>query len=137
MKQLNNCSSDVMNKCYKKRGAAVADAKKYILKRKRFPFSSVGNVRFYLYRNSTDKVIYPIAVNGYLSGKPQKFRIQELGYQLGDLFLLHSDGVVMKSPKALLKSSNSPHHLYEKLVYEIEHGDDATLLTGRMPNNRQ
>ncbi|CAM3216338.1 PP2C family serine/threonine-protein phosphatase [Filibacter tadaridae] len=113
-----------------KRGAAVAIVKVYYNK-KTIQYSCVGNVRFYMLQDRS-KMIYPLPVMGYLSGRPQKMKTQEYGYQKGDLFLLHSDGVVVRSPKAAMKESGGPYDLYRNVLQSIEHGDDATFIAGSL-----
>jgi phosphoserine phosphatase RsbX len=114
---------------HQKRGAAVAIIKAYF-KTSTIEYSCVGNVRFYLYRRSDDKMIYPLPVMGYLSGRPQKLRTQGYEYGPGDLFLLHSDGVDIRSPKAFMQNSTGPYELYEKVYETLKHGDDATYIAG-------
>lgn len=114
----------------KKRGAAVAIVKADY-HRQVIQYSCVGNVRFYMLHNQL-RMIYPLPVMGYLSGRPQKLRTQEYAYQRGDLFFLHSDGVVLKSPKALLKGSLGPYELYHNVLETIEHGDDVTFIAGSL-----
>ena len=113
-----------------KRGAAVAIVKADY-KRKTIQYSCVGNVRFYMLRDRV-KMIYPLPVMGYLSGRPQKLRTQEYDYQKGDLFFLHSDGVTLKSPKATLKESCGSYELYQNVLQTIERGDDATFIAGNL-----
>lgn len=113
-----------------KRGAAVAIVKvDYNLKT--IQYSCVGNVRFYILRNR-EKMIYPLPVMGYLSGRPQKLKTQEYEYQKGDLFFLHSDGVVLRSPKASLKESSGPYELYRNVMHSIDYSDDATFIAGSL-----
>jgi phosphoserine phosphatase RsbX len=116
---------------FHKRGAAVAIVKVDFI-HKTISYSCVGNVRFYLFRKKTDTMKYPLPVMGYLSGRPQKLKTQSYQYEEGDLFLLHSDGVVMKSPKALLKDNPNLVRLSEKIIDSIKHDDDATFIAGRL-----
>lgn len=114
-----------------KRGAAVA-VFKVDFKRKTLEYSCVGNIRFYLYRKETDEMIYPLPVMGYLSGRPQKLRTQLYTYVEHDLFLIHSDGVELKNPKAMMRRSVSPERLYHDILSSIETGDDATFIAGSL-----
>lgn len=113
-----------------KRGAAVAIVK-IDYKRKKIQYSCIGNVRFYMLQGG-EKMIYPLPVMGYLSGKPQKPKTQEYSYYSGDSFFLHSDGVVLRSPKLLLKESTSRYELYNNVVKSIKHDDDATFIAGSL-----
>jgi negative regulator of sigma-B (phosphoserine phosphatase) len=123
---LSRCNEHMVQK----RGAAVAIVK-VDYKLKTIQYSCVGNVRFYILRNR-EQMIYPLPVMGYLSGRPQKMRTQEYDYQQGDLFFLHSDGVVLKSPKESLKESSGPYELYQNVIHSINHGDDATFIAGSL-----
>lgn len=113
-----------------KRGAAVAIVK-VDYKSKKVQYSCVGNVRFYMLQGGR-KMIYPLPVMGYLSGRPHKLNTQEYPYQSGDVFILHSDGVVLPSPKLLLKENGCPNAIYENVLQTIKHDDDATFITGSL-----
>ncbi|HSI65970.1 MAG TPA: PP2C family serine/threonine-protein phosphatase [Planococcus sp. (in: firmicutes)] len=119
------------NLMLQKRGAAVA-VFKVDFKRKTLEYSCVGNIRFYLYRKETDEMIYPLPVMGYLSGRPQKLRTQLYTYVENDLFLIHSDGVELKNPKAMMRRSVTPERLYHDILSSIETGDDATFIAGSL-----
>lgn len=123
---LSRCNEHMVHK----RGAAVAIVK-VNYQHKTIQYSCVGNVRLYILRNRT-KMIYPLPVMGYLSGRPQKLKTQQYEYQEGDLFFLHSDGVALKSPKATLKGSSGAYELYQNVLHTIEHGDDATFIAGSL-----
>lgn len=115
---------------YRKRGAAVAIVK-INYRPKTIEYSCVGNVRFYMLQDGK-KMIYPLPVMGYLSGRPQKLNTQEYSYHPGDLFFLHSDGVEIRSPKTLLKASSGSYELYQNVVQSISNGDDATFIAGSL-----
>lgn len=113
-----------------KRGAAVALVK-VDYKHKTIEYSCVGNVRFYMLTGG-EKMIYPLPVMGYLSGRPQRLRTQKYTYKQGDVFFLHSDGVVLQSPKSMLKESLGAHEVYRNVAYNVENNDDATFITGNL-----
>lgn len=114
-----------------KRGAAVAIFK-VDFKKKTLEYSCVGNIRFYLYRKQSDEMIYPLPVMGYLSGRPQKLRTQTYTYAEDDLFLIHSDGVELRNPKAMMRRSGTPDRLYMDIVSSVETVDDATFISGSL-----
>lgn len=114
-----------------KRGAAVALVK-IDYKAQTISYSCVGNIKFYMYQRATGKMIYPLPVMGYLSGRKQKINTQTYACAKEDLFLLHSDGVNMKSPKSTIKESCNAKVLYRSVFQEIEHGDDATFIVGSL-----
>lgn len=112
----------------KKRGATAA-IMKINYKAKVMEFSSIGNIRLYILRNGKN-MVYPLPVRGYLSGRPQKIKTEEYAYNPGDLFFLHSDGVVLKSPNLLLRESSGANELYENALHSVEQKDDATFIAG-------
>ncbi len=123
---LSRCNEQMVQK----RGAAVAIVK-VDYQRKTIQYSCIGNVRLYILHNRM-QMIYPLPVMGYLSGRPQKIKTQQYDYQAGDLFFLHSDGVELKSPKALLKECSGPYELYRNVLQTIDDGDDATFIAGSL-----
>jgi phosphoserine phosphatase RsbX len=79
-----------------------------------------------------EKMIYPLPVMGYLSGKPQKLNTQEYDYHLGDVFFLHSDGIQLTSPKSLLKKTKCLTQLSQSVIETINYDDDATFIAGSL-----
>ncbi|AYC30355.1 PP2C family serine/threonine-protein phosphatase [Paenisporosarcina cavernae] len=116
---------------FQKRGAAVAIVK-VDFKEKTIAYSCVGNIKFYLTHQTDEKMVYPLPVMGYLSGRPTKIHTQTYKYQPGDLFLMHSDGVVLNNPRTLLRNSRGANDLHQTLIQTIEHGDDATFIAGSL-----
>lgn len=130
----NESLDELLSRCneymIQKRGAAVAIVK-IDFNQKTVQYSCVGNVRFYMLQGG-EKMIYPLPVMGYLSGKPQRLRTQEYPYQLGDVFFLHSDGVTLRSPKSLLKESTGPYEIYKTVMQSIKYDDDVTFIAGSL-----
>jgi phosphoserine phosphatase RsbX len=85
-----------------KRGAAVSILKIHFAKNE-FVYSSVGNIRFFLYNPSVDKLVYPLPVTGYLSGRKQVYRTQKFKCEPNAKFILHSDGLELKGARSFLK----------------------------------
>lgn len=119
------------NEMIYKRGAAVALVKVDYMART-LSYSCVGNVKFYMYQKKFDKMIYPLPVMGYLSGRKQSLRTQTYPVYPGDTFLLHSDGVDIRNPKEIIRSARSADHLYERVMTDMKFGDDATFIAGRL-----
>lgn len=113
-----------------KRGAAVAIVK-IDFTNKTIQYSCVGNVRFYIWQNK-EKMIYPLPVMGYLSGRPVKLNTQSYTYLPGDVFFLHSDGVELRSPTSLLKNSCSLFEIYNRVVCTSVVDDDVTFIAGSL-----
>lgn len=114
-----------------KRGATVAIFKAYF-KQNQFTFSSVGNIRFVLYSPS-GTFVYPLPVLGYMSGKPQKFRVQSFAYDPGAKFIIHSDGLNIPAVKSLLKDNRTIEDISNQLEpYTISRQDDLTYVVGQL-----
>lgn len=131
----NETIDELLLRCNKlmvnKRGAAVAIVK-VDFSQKTIEYSCVGNIKFYMTRKDDSKMVYPLPVMGYLSGRPQKLRTQKYDYKPDDLFLLHSDGVVLNNPREALRRSAGSYDLHQNLINTIEHGDDATFIAGSL-----
>lgn len=123
---LSRCNTYMIQK----RGA-VAGIVKIDYKQKTIQYSCVGNVRFYILQDG-QKMIYPLPVMGYLSGKRQKLKTQEYAYRPGDIFFLHSDGIELRSAKTLLKENDCSYEVYRSAVQEVNENDDATFITGSL-----
>jgi phosphoserine phosphatase RsbX len=114
-----------------KRGAAVSVFKAYFHTRE-LVYSCIGNIRCYLY-TPTGRLIYPLPVSGYLSGRPQVYHTQRFSYEPKSKFLIHSDGFVIHGVNTLLK----PHISVKTISDEIEKNfknlnDDATVIVGSL-----
>lgn len=125
---------ELLNRCneymIQKRGAAVAIVKIDFMQ-KTIQYSCVGNVRIYIWKNG-EKMIYPLPVMGYLSGRSLRLNTQSYTYQPGDVFFLHSDGVTIESPSSLLKRSGSIYEIYNRVVHTSLGDDDATFIAGNL-----
>lgn len=125
---------ELLNRCneymIQKRGAAVAIVKVNFTE-KTIQYSCVGNVRFYIWQNDT-KMIYPLPVMGYLSGRSLKLNTRTYSYFPGDRFILHSDGIDIRSPKSLLMNSSCIHTLYNDVLKTTTDDDDATFIIGSL-----
>ncbi|WP_419882740.1 SpoIIE family protein phosphatase [Peribacillus sp. B-H-3] len=123
-----NCNSSLVNK----RGAVVSILKIYY-DTKEFVYSSVGNIRFFLYNPQSDKLVYPLPVTGYLSGRKQKYHTQRYKYEPNAKFLLHSDGLQLQGAKNILKRHYSleqnAHHILQNNTME---SDDTTFILGSL-----
>lgn len=114
-----------------KRGAATAIFK-VDFQEKTFEYSCVGNIRFYLYTPS-GKMVYPMPVSGYLSGRPQKFRTQKFPYDPQSTFLIHSDGYVKEDSKPFIKNSQTINAIAKQLkANQINKNDDVTFIVGSL-----
>lgn len=115
-----------------KRGAAVSVIKIYFDTRE-FVYSSVGNIRFFLYNHEKEKLVYLLPVTGYLSGRKQKYRTQRFNYESGASFILHSDGVQLNGAKTLLKSCTSLEQKVREIIQGIKvQADDSTFIIGSL-----
>ncbi|PJN91086.1 phosphoserine phosphatase [Bacillus sp. mrc49] len=115
-----------------KRGAAVSILKIFYEKNE-FVYSSVGNIRFFLYNPKVDKLVYPLPVTGYLSGRKQKYRTERYKYEPNAKFILHSDGLELKGAKSFLKRQ-AAIDLNAKSILESSPAtaDDTTFILGSL-----
>lgn len=126
-KLMNLCNQALLNK----RGAAVAIFKADF-KKANFQYSCVGNIRFYLYP-PTGKLIYPLPVTGYLSGRKQRYHTQQFPYMPNSKFFLHSDGFEMRETKNFLRNYISLEHTAKKLEkLNTAASDDVTFILGSL-----
>ncbi|WP_110926401.1 PP2C family serine/threonine-protein phosphatase [Bacillus massiliglaciei] len=115
-----------------KRGAAVSILKVFFETRE-FIYSSVGNIRFFLYNPEKDQITFPVPVTGYLSGRRQNYRTRSFTFEKGAKFLLHSDGVRLQGAKSILSKKLT----LEQMAYQILDdnpitSDDTTLIIGSL-----
>ncbi|WP_050182184.1 PP2C family serine/threonine-protein phosphatase [Domibacillus robiginosus] len=115
---------------FQKRGAAVA-LFKIDFKQRKFEYTCVGNIRFYLYAKD-GKLTYPLPVTGYLSGRPQRYRMEHFTYEPGSKFLIHSDGVNLLNTKELMRYRSADQIAAELDTVAIKSNDDATFLIGSL-----
>lgn len=131
---LNDSVEELMAACNDrmkdKRGAAVTIVKVNYFHR-RVNMSAIGNVRVYM-QQPTGTMIYPIPQRGYLSGRPQKVKVESYDYQPGTLLFMHSDGIMMKSPKQTLHESCNACQLAIQVCQWIDFTDDATFITAEL-----
>lgn len=123
---LHRCNEYMLQK----RGAAVAIVKVHY-KTKQIQYSCIGNIRCYIYQQH-EKLLYPLPVTGYLSGKRINPKVQQYTYYEGDLFLLHSDGINLRSPSSILKKSRNVYELYNNVMQEQPVDDDATFIAANL-----
>lgn len=115
-----------------KRGAAVSVLKIYY-DTMEFVYSSVGNIRFFLYNPGSDKLVYPLPVTGYLSGRAQKYHTQRFKYEPYAKFILHSDGLQLQGAKSILKTYNSLEQNARMILRNNPiQSDDTTLILGSL-----
>ncbi|WP_050613783.1 PP2C family serine/threonine-protein phosphatase [Bacillus testis] len=125
---LSECNSVLLNK----RGAAVAVIKVFF-ETHECQFISVGNIRFFMYKPSENKVIYPLPISGYLSGKARKFKRQTFSYEPHARFIIFSDGMELKEIKSYISKSSSIAHLSEVIWNaNVAHADDVTFIMGSL-----
>ncbi|MET1029817.1 PP2C family serine/threonine-protein phosphatase [Domibacillus tundrae] len=122
---------DLINKAmFQKRGAAVT-LFKIDFETRKFEYTCVGNIRFYLY-GPDGKLTYPLPVTGYLSGRPQRYRMERFTYESGSKFLVHSDGINLLNTKELMRYRNPEQIASELDTVALKSNDDATFLVGNL-----
>ncbi|MFS0784408.1 PP2C family serine/threonine-protein phosphatase [Bacillus sp. 1P06AnD] len=125
---IDKCNSALVSK----RGAAVAIVK-FFFETKEVHFISVGNIRFFMYKPSEEKVIYPLPISGFLSGKIRKFKGQRFKYEPSSRFFIFSDGMELKEIKSNISKTTSIDLLSEVIWHEnAAHADDVTFIVGSL-----
>ncbi|WP_409291103.1 PP2C family serine/threonine-protein phosphatase [Peribacillus sp. SCS-37] len=121
------CNEVLVNK----RGAAVSILKADF-RTHEFVYSSVGNIRFFCCLPD-GKLLYPLPVTGYLSGRTQRYHTQFFKYEPQSNFILHSDGLQMIGAKRVLKP-HVPLQQTARLLLEENnaYSDDTTFLLGSL-----
>ncbi|WLR51063.1 PP2C family serine/threonine-protein phosphatase [Bacillus tianshenii] len=125
----------IMEECNRtltgKRGAVLGLLKVDYEKRE-IVYSSVGNIRFILY-SPTGKITYPLPKSGYLSGRPVDIPVQQIAYEEDSTFLIHSDGLQLKSLKKVIWKMTSPEVASTELKKYVAEGlDDTTFIVGKI-----
>ncbi|WP_052343859.1 SpoIIE family protein phosphatase [Bacillus massiliigorillae] len=127
---------DLLAKCnealVKKRGAAVAIFK-VIFKERQFQYISVGNIRFFLYKPISQKLIYPLPTNGYLCGRLNKFHKHTYSYEPLSRFMFFSDGLELKGTTSYMKKEVALSLIIEEIWNQNgAKSDDVTLIMGSL-----
>jgi negative regulator of sigma-B (phosphoserine phosphatase) len=124
---IDRCNQVLKNK----RGATLSILKVHFLQMT-FTYSSVGNIQFILSCPS-GRFIYPLPVQGYLSGKPQKYRCETFTYEKGSKFIIHTDGLAIPGIMSLAGSSSSIEEISNYLKNLTKTGkDDMTYIVGQL-----
>lgn len=128
VKLLIDCCNQVLKN---KRGATLSILKVHFSPMT-FTYSAVGNIQFILSCPS-GRIIYPLPVQGYLSGKPQKYRCETFTYEKGSKFIIHTDGLANPGIKSLASSSSSIEEISNYLKIITKTGkDDMTYIVGQL-----
>ncbi|WP_078382387.1 PP2C family serine/threonine-protein phosphatase [Sutcliffiella halmapala] len=113
-----------------KRGAAVS-VLKVDYDNQEVVYSCVGNIRFFLYPPS-EKLIYPLPVKGYLSGKPQIIKTHRFPFTSNMKFFVYSDGLNIPSVRKYIKDIPSANSLLEIAAIFTAGMDDVTIISGEI-----
>lgn len=124
---LSHCNEQVKNK----RGATVSILKVDFSSRQCY-YSSIGNIRFAVYTPNA-QFIYPLPVNGYLSGKPQKYRVHTFTYEPNSTFMMYTDGLKLSTSRLILKECRTVEEMAKALEgYVHLRTDDLTYIVGQL-----
>lgn len=123
------------NKALQAGRGAVLSIFKVFFNTGRLAFSGVGNIRF-MYATPGGEVNYPLPTVGFMSGRPQSYRVQTFPYETGSSFIMHSDGVEMNATnyRALLEGGSlkeTSRRMECLLGKQKDQNDDVTLLYGK------
>ncbi|OEH93075.1 PP2C family serine/threonine-protein phosphatase [Bacillus solimangrovi] len=111
---------------------AVIGILKIDYEHKKIIYSNVGNIRVILYSPSGE-IIYPLPQYGYLSGRPQSYKIQETSLENNTAFIIYSDGLQLLSVKKFIFKMVSLEAISNELQKYVNHGnDDVTYVVGKI-----
>ncbi len=115
-----------------KRGAVMAVFKIHYQTRE-FTFCGVGNISLVLFFQNGE-MFRPVTYSGYMSGKPQKYRVERRTIDWPIYFLMHSDGFKANvNNQEIFKRMNSPEAAIDFIKKNlVENIDDVTYLIGKM-----
>ena len=126
----------LMSKCnelmWQKRGAVLTIIK-LNMDTQEIAYSNIGNISCVFYKPSGE-LYRPVPSRGYLSGRKQTIRVQNLKFENGMTFILHSDGLNFDPYyHSLFSRMSSPKYLLQELVDIMETSDDdTTIMVGRI-----
>ena len=104
---------DIMERCNQAllgKRAPLSLFLKCTSKRKNFS-TAVLVISVSIFIHQMSKLIYPLPVTGYLSGRKQKFHTQQFTYAPATKFFIHSDGFEMKRDENFLRNASSLEEL--------------------------
>lgn len=123
---------DYCNQALKEKRGATVSILKINFSQKEVTYCSVGNIQF-VFTIPSGLSIYPIPVSGFLSGKPQTYRIETFPYEKNAKFMLHTDGLQLPSIKQELMRFQSIDDLSQHLKqYMKARKDDMTFMVGQL-----
>lgn len=123
------------NKALQAGRGAVLSMFKIFFHSHRLVFCGVGNIRF-MFFTPDGKINTPLPTVGFMSGRPQSYRVQTLPYELGSSFMIYSDGLEMnvENHRAMLNAvslKEASRHMERLLERRKDQNDDVTLLFGK------
>jgi phosphoserine phosphatase RsbX len=123
---------DACNQSLKMKRGATVSLLRVDFHQKQVSYCSVGNIQFAFY-NPPGLYIYPIPVNGFLSGKPRTYRIETFPYEKESTFIIHTDGLQLPSIKRVLAGFQTVEGM-SSLLQQYTRGrkDDVTFVVGQL-----
>lgn len=112
------------------RGAVVAIAR-IDRKAETLVYAGLGNIEARIV--AEDRVYRPVSVNGIVGHQARKFRHETFPFKVGDLLIMHSDGISDRFEISPMSRTRDPQMLANQLVQS--HGrdhDDQLLLIARL-----
>ncbi|WP_096201986.1 PP2C family serine/threonine-protein phosphatase [Bacillus sp. FJAT-45350] len=117
------------NKALFQSRGAVLTVIKVDYEKRTVSYSNVGNITFILYP-PCGKVVRPVPVRGFLSGKKVRVKEEIFPYISGSVILMYSDGINFSSIKPVVDSYvDNPKYAVEQIVDNVDtSNDDVTFL---------
>ncbi|UTR13415.1 SpoIIE family protein phosphatase [Salipaludibacillus sp. LMS25] len=126
----------IMEKCNQKMGGTrgvVLTILKFDFTTKMIDYTNVGNITCAFYEPS-GKLVRPVPVRGYLSGKKMKYRTQRISFSKNLVFIMYSDGLTFNpNDHKLFMRSETPEQMMTSLLdNKASAKDDTTILIGKV-----
>jgi phosphoserine phosphatase RsbX len=123
---------DACNQSLKMKRGATVSLLRVDFHQKQVSYCSVGNIQFAFY-NPPGLYIYPVPVNGFLSGKPRTYRIETFSYEKESTFIIHTDGLHLPSIKRVLADFQTIEAVSSQLQQQSKaRKDDVTFIVGQL-----
>ncbi|WP_416148594.1 PP2C family serine/threonine-protein phosphatase [Salipaludibacillus sp. HK11] len=96
-------------------------------------YTNVGNISCTFYKPSGE-MYRPVPTRGYLSGKKNKYRTQQIPYEKDTIFLVYSDGLIFDPLyHSIFHKFETPRKMIDRLVdLMVDSNDDTTILVGKV-----
>lgn len=96
-------------------------------------YTNLGNITCTFYKSSGE-MYRPVPTRGYLSGKKNKFKTQQIPYEKDMIFIVYSDGWIFNPVyHSIFSKEETPRRMIDQVVELMkDSNDDTTILVGKV-----